>query len=349
MHQYLILRRALTNTEQRMKAAYFDGIGTPEVIHYGDLATPEPKTGEVLVRVAAASVNPLDVYIRSGLVHMTTPFPFIPGADLAGTVEAVGPQCSRFNVGDRVWGSNQGMLGRQGTFAEFAAVSEDFLYPLPKGVAESTAASLALVGITAHLGLFWRGQLKAGETAFVNGGTGGVGLCVIQMAKIAGAKVIATVGSPEKANLAKKFGADAVIDYKTQDIVYAVKEATAGKGIDVYYETQPPKDFAPTVEMMAPRGRIVVMAGRNAKPTLPNGAFYVKGLQLLGFAMFNMTPDEQRECADDMNKWMAAGTLKPHIGRTFPLSEAKDAHQLQEENTLGKAGTLSGKIVVVPR
>ncbi len=331
-----------------MHAAYYDGIGTPEVIHYGEIATPEPKPGEVLVRVSAASVNPLDVYIRGGLVKMPTPFPFVPGADLAGTVEAVGTGCKRFKIGDRVWGSNQGMLGRQGTFAEFAAVNEDFLYPLPDGVPEQTAAALALVGITAHLGLFWRGNLQAGQTVFVNGGTGGVGLCVIQMAKIAGAKVIATVGSEAKATLAKQFGADATINYKTDDIIHAVKDATAGRGIDVYYETQPPTDFAPTVEMMAPRGRIIVMAGRNAEPTLPNGAFYVKGLQLLGFAMFNCTPEEQRACAEDMNRWMKAGTLKPHIGKVFPFRDASAAHQLQEENTLGKAGTLSGKIVMVP-
>jgi len=331
-----------------MKAAYFDGIGTPDVIHYGEIGTPEPKPGEVLVRVAAASVNPLDVYIRGGLVKMPTPFPFIPGADLAGTVEAVGSNSKKFKIGDRVWGSNQGMLGRQGTFAEYAAVNEEFLYELPAGVSEQTAASLALVGITAHLGLFWRGNIQPGQTVFVNGGTGGVGLCVIQMAKIAGAKVIATVGSGAKAGLAMEFGADSVINYKTDDIIHAVKEATAGKGIDVYYETQPPVDFAATVEMMAPRGRIIVMAGRNAKPVLPNGAFYVKGLQLLGFAMFNCTPEEQRACAADMNMWMANGSLKPHIGKVFPFSEAAAAHQLQEENTLGKAGTLSGKIVLVP-
>jgi NADPH2:quinone reductase len=334
--------------ESTMKAAYFDGIGTPDVIRYGEVPSPEPKAGEVLVRVAAACVNPLDVYIRAGLVKMPTPFPFVPGADLAGTVESVGPDCKRFKVGDRVWGSNQGMLGRQGTFAEFSAVNEEFLYELPKGVPEQTAASLALVGITAHLGLFWRGGIRAGDSVFVNGGTGGVGLCVIQMAKKAGAKVVATVGSAAKADLAREFGADTTVNYKTDDVVHAVKEATGGKGVDVFYETQPPTDFAPAVEMTAPRGRIIVMAGRNAKPVLPNGAFYVKGLQLLGFAMFNCTPDEQRACANDMNRWMAEGTLRPHIGRVFPFSEAAKAHQLQEENTLGKSGTLSGKIVLVP-
>jgi NADPH2:quinone reductase len=160
--------------------------------------------------------------------------------------------------------------------------------------------------------------------------------------------VIATVGSGQKAALAKDFGADAVINYKTDDVVHAVKDATAGKGVDIYYETQPPTDFAPAIEMMAPRGRIIVMAGRNAKPVLPNGAFYVKGLQLLGFAMFNCTPEEQRACANDMNAWMANGLLKPHVGKVFPFSEAAAAHQLQEQNTLGKAGTLSGKIVLVP-
>jgi NADPH2:quinone reductase len=185
---------------------------------------------------------------------------------------------------------------------------------------------------------------------FVNGGTGGVGMMVVQMAKAVGAKqVITTVGSEEKAALVRELGAGTVINYKTDDLAARVKEATGGAGIDVWYETQPPTDLDKTIDLMAPRGRIVVMAGRSARPVLPNGPFYVKGLLLSGFAMFNMTPDEQRACASDMNRWMAAGKLKATVGRTFPLSQAAAAHQLQEENTLKKAGTLTGKIVVLPR
>src|SRR5947199_1289190 len=154
-----------------MKAAYLEATGAPDVIRYGDLPDPEPQAGEVRVKVAAVAVNPIDTYIRSGAVSMPLPKPFVVGCDLAGTVDKVGPGTKRFKVGDRVWGSNQGLLGRQGTFSEFACVHEDWAYPLPAGVSERDAAAVALVGITAHLGLFRYARLKAGETVFVNGGT----------------------------------------------------------------------------------------------------------------------------------------------------------------------------------
>jgi NADPH2:quinone reductase len=331
-----------------MKAAYIETTGGPDVFRHGELPTPEPGPGEVRVRVAAAAVNPIDTYIRSGAVKMDLPTPFIPGCDLAGTVDAVGPGVTRFRPGDRVWGSNQGLLGRQGTFAEYSCAGEEWLYPLPPGVAEKDAAAVALVGITAHLGLFWRANLKPGETVFVNGGSGGVGGAVVQMARAVGATVVTTVGSKPKAMLARDLGADHIINYKSDDVAVAVKAATAGKGVDVWYETQPPTELDRTVELTAPLGRIVVMAGRSARPEFPIGPFYVKGQTLLGFAMFNVPADEQRKSADDINHWLAEGKLRAVIGREFPLSQAAAAHRLQEENTLGKAGTLSGKIVVVP-
>jgi NADPH2:quinone reductase len=331
-----------------MKVAYFDAPGPPSVIRYGELPTPEPKPGEVRVRVAAAAVNPIDTYIRAGMVNMPLPKPFVPGCDFAGTVDVAGSGVTRFKPGDRVWGSNQGLLGRQGTFAEFCCVEEKWAYPTPKGVAEEDAAAVALVGITAHLGLYRCGKTQAKEFVFVNGGTGGVGMMVTQMAKAVGARVITTVGSDDKAALARQLGADNVINYKTDDVAAKVKEATGGAGIGVWYETQPPGDLDKTLELMAPGGRLVFMAGRNARPAFTNGLFYVKGLSLHGFAMFNIPADEQRACAEDMNRWLEAGKLRAVIGRRFPLSEAAAAHQLQEENTLKKAGTLTGKIVVLP-
>lgn len=331
-----------------MKAAYIEAPGPPELIQYGDLPTPEPKATEVRVKVAASAVNPIDTYLRSGMVAANLPKPFIPGGDFAGVVDAVGGGVTRFKVGDRVWGSNQGMAGRQGTLAEYCCVDEQWAYPTPAGVPDADAAAVALVGITAHLGLFNRTNLAAGETLFVNGGAGGVGSMVVQMAKAVGARVIATVGSAENAAVAKKLGADVVINYKTDDIPAAVKAATNGRGVEVLFETQPPSDFDKTIDLLAPRGRLVVMAGRAARPIFPNGPFYVKCLTMIGFAMFNFTPAEQRVAADQINQWLAAGKLKASIGKTFPLSEAAAAHRLQEENTLKKAGTLSGKIVVTP-
>jgi NADPH2:quinone reductase len=331
-----------------MKAAFYESPGPPDVIRYGDLPTPQPKAGEVLVRVRAAAVNPIDTYIRSGAVAMPRPKPTIPGCDLAGTVDAVGPGAVLFKPGDRVWGTNQGLFDRQGTFAEYACVAEEWLYPTPVNLPDEQAAAGALVGITAYLGLFHRAGLKAGETVFVNGGTGGVGSMVVQMAKATGARVITTVGSAEKAALARELGADVVANYKTDDVAAAIQGATGGKGVQVWYETQREPDFQRTLPLLAPRGRMVVMAGRQAQPVFPVGAFYTRDLSVLGFAMFNATPAEQRDCATAMDEWYRAGRLRVLIGKVFPLAEAAAAHRFQEENTTGKAGTLTGKIVVVP-
>lgn len=332
-----------------MKAAFIRQTGTPDVIEYGDLSTPEPGPAEVLVKVRAVSVNPIDTYIRSGMIKVATSFPYIVGCDLAGTVEQVGSQVTRFKVGDRVWGSNQSLFGRRGSFAEFAAVNEQWLYPTPTALTHEQAAAGALTGITAHLGLFLNAGVKPGEVVFVNGGAGGVGSGVIQLAKHAGAKVIATVGNAEKKALCESWGADCVVDYHSATMDDEIKAFTsANGGLQVWYETQVPTNLDRTIGLMSPRGRIIVMAGRNARPEFPNGAFYVKDLRLFGFAMFNATPDEQRVCADAINLLATQGKWQPLIGRTFPLSEAATAHRLQEENTLQKQGTLAGKIVLVP-
>jgi NADPH2:quinone reductase len=331
-----------------MKAAYIETPGAPEVIRYGDLPRPSPKEGEVLVRVGAVAINPIDLYIRAGTVAMPLPKPFIIGCDLAGTVEAVGSDTKRFHVGDRVWGSNQGLLGRQGTFAEYACVLEDWLYPTPPSVPDEQAAAVALVGITAHLGLFRCAHLQAGETVFVNGGTGGVGSMVVQMARAVGARALTTVGSSAKADLCRKWGADLVLNYKTDDVPARLRDYTKGQGVNVWYETQREPDFVKTVDLLARRGRMIVMAGRQAQPTFPVGPFYVKDLSLFGFAMFNASPAEQRHCAEDINRWLAEGKLHVPIGRTFPLAEAAAAHRFLEENTLQKAGTLTGKVVLTP-
>ncbi len=330
-----------------MKAAYIENPGPPEVITFGDLPNPEPQGTQVLVKVGAVSVNPIDTYIRNGAKFWDLPMPFIVGCDLAGTVEAVGSEVKNLKPGDRVWGSNQGLLGRQGTFSEFAVVDEEWLYLTPEGVSDEQAAAIALVGITAHLGLVNEVGLQAGETIFVHGGTGGVGAMVVQMAKALGARVITTGGSDEKIQICKELGADIAINYKTQDTVSVLKEA-APDGVNVFWETLREPNFDQIVEVLARRGRIVVMAGRDARPELPVGPFYVKGCSLHGFVMFAFTSEEQRACAADINRWLSEGKLNARIDRVLPLAEAAAAHRLQEENTLGKVGTLAGKIVLKP-
>lgn len=328
-----------------MKAAYILETGSPDVIRVGELPRPEPARGQVLVKVEAVAVNPIDTYIRSGVVAMQLPKPFVIGCDLAGVVESVGDGVSGFEPGMRVWCSNQGLLGRQGTFAEYAAVDADWLHPLPKGVAARDAAAVALVAITAHLGLFRDAKLGSGETIAVIGGTGGVGSMVVQMAKLAGARVITTAGSDAKVEAAKGLGADEVIGYHRESIGEGLQRC-APQGVDVFWETRREPDFDVAVAAMKERGRMILMAGRDARPPFPVGPFYVKECSLKGMVMFKATPLEVAESGRDINRWLAEGRLKANISHTLPLAEAAEAHRLQEAATLKGAGNLAGKIVL---
>ncbi len=330
-----------------MKAAYINECGPPENIVYGDIDDPVAGPGQVLVRTTALALNPVDTYIRNGANYWELPKPFVVGCDLAGVVEQVGPDSSRFSVGDRVWGSNQGLLGRQGTFAELCAVDEDWLYPTPDGVDDKAAVACSLVGITAHLGLFRDARLASGESVFVQGGSGGVGSMVVQMAKAVGARVITTAGGPEKAALCKQLGADEVIDYRTDNVAEKVL-AFAPDGVNVVWETQREPDFDLLVACLAERGRLVLMAGRDARPPFPVGPFYVKCCSIHGFVMFKAAPEEQRTAAEEINQWLADGKLKAQVGTELPLSDAAKAHRMQEEKTLQQAGVLSGKILLIP-
>ncbi|WP_182865087.1 NADPH:quinone reductase [Rhodopirellula sp. JC639] len=322
-----------------MKAAYITETGPAESIQFGDLDAPTVGDGQLLIRNHAVSVNPIDTYVRSGLVAFDLPSPFIPGSDAAGIVEAVGDGVDSFAVGDRVWCTNQGLLGRQGTFAQQIAIDAQWCFPLPEGIDFSTAAANALVGVTAHLGLFRCGALQPGETVCVIGGTGGVGAMVVQMAKAAGASVITTAGTDEKCQRATELGADHVVNYSTDSIAESVKRI-APEGVNLYWETRRMPNFDEAIDLLAPRGRMVVMAGRDSRPEFPVGPFYVKECSLHGFVMFKASPQEMRHCADDMNRWMSEGKLRANIAHQLPLSDAAEAHRIQEAENVG------GKIVL---
>jgi len=330
-----------------MKAAYINQTGPPDVIQYGDLPDPKPRRTQCLIKVAAVDVNPIDTYIRSGAIPAKLEFPAILGRDLAGTVMETGTAVKRFKPGDRVWATNQGSNARPGTFSELAAVDERWLNPIPVGVGEEAIVALSLVGITAYLGLVRNAKLRAGEILFINGGSGGVGSSVVQMAKILGARVIATAGSEEKTAIARDLGADCVINYKTQDVPAEIK-AFAPEGVNVWWETLREPNFDRAIPLLALRGRMVVMAGREARPSFPVGPFYVKDCALHGFAMFNATLREQRTATNDINQWTAGGKLKARIDRVLPLAQAAEAHRLQEQSTIHQTGVLSGKLVLKP-
>lgn len=330
-----------------MKAAFITQTGGPEVIQFGDLPDPKPARGECLVKVGAVDVNPIDLYVRSGMIPGGLKFPWVPGRDLAGTVVATGSGVTQFKPGDRVWATNQGAAGRGGTFAELVAVHQKWLNHTPETVSDEEAAAISLVGVTAYLGLVVHAHLRAKDILFVNGGAGGVGSCVVQMARIIGARVIATAGDDRKVAVCRELGADLALNYKTADVDAAIREF-APQGVNVWWETLREPNFERTVSLLALRGRMVLMAGREARPQFPVGPFYVKDCSLHGFAMFNATLREIHASGNAINRWMAEGKLKARIDRVMPLSQTAEAHRLQEESTLGKTGVVSGKIILKP-
>ncbi len=343
-----------------MKAAFINETGGPEVIQFGDLSEPSLGAGQVLIGVEAVAVNPIDTYIRSGVVAMDLPKPFILGCDAAGRIEAVGGGVSEFKVGDPVWCTNQGLLGRQGTFAEKIAIDAHWCFHRSESVTAADAAASALVGVTAHLGLFReagrffpsRNGSPASDsqteppTILVIGGSGGVGSMVVQMAKIAGANVIATAGSVAKCEQVRSLGADHAINYREEPIAEAVKRISP-QGVHLVWETRRVPDFDEAVGMLRERGMMILMAGRDARPNFPVGPFYVKECTLSGFVMFKASPAEMRAAAADIDRWLAQGKLRANIARTLPLSDAAEAHRIQESATLQADGSLHGKVVLV--
>jgi NADPH2:quinone reductase len=236
-------------------------------------------------------------------------------------------------------------MGRQGTFSELCAVDAQWLYPSPDCVEDTELASVALVGITAHLGLFQHAMLQPGETIFVRGGTGGVGSMVVQMAKAIGAKVITTGGNEAKLSKCRELGADYAFNYNNANLLDEIR-AAAPNGVNVFWETLREPDFDLAVGAMSERGRMILMAGRDARPQFPVGPFYVKGCSLHGFAMFKASATQQQVCASDINHWMTSDLLQAQIDRVLPLNEAAEAHRLQESNTVQKQSILTGKIVL---
>ncbi|HEU0139378.1 MAG TPA: NADPH:quinone reductase [Bryobacteraceae bacterium] len=324
-----------------MKAAFIDKFGAPEGIRFDEFPTPVVGDSDVLVSVAAVTVNPIDTYIRAGAFDAAVPLPFIIGRDMTGVVEAVGRHVTSFRRGDRVWANNQGYHGRQGTFAEFCCVQEELLYRLPPEADLRDSVAVVHSGLTALLGLRLRAAINPGETIFINGGDGNVGSAVLQFAKAAGARAIVTSAHHEKAAWSRELGADLVINYRKDDVVRTVLDFCPG-GVDVYWDASATPDATRALEMTARRARLVFMAGLKHRTTLPVGAFYSKNLTLYGFTATDATTEELSVCADEINRALQARTLRPRIAARLPLSSAAEAHHLIENTTQ------FGKIVLLP-
>jgi len=304
------------------------------VMQYDDIDVPRPGPGEVLIKITATGLNYLDVQYRIGRVK--APLPFTNGTEAAGIVSEVGSGVTDVKVGDRV--AYTMVLG---TYAEYALAPAARLVPVPAGLDLRTAAAALLQGLTAHYLTHSTYPLKAGETALVHAAAGGIGNVLTQVARLIGARVIATVGSDAKAELARQAGAHHVINYSTQDFEQEVKKLTDGRGVDVVYDSVGKDTFDKSLNCLRHRGYLALFGfSSGLVPPFDPAILGVKGSLFLtrpGLNQYIATRDELMTRARDLFTWLADGSVKIRINHTFPLADAVKAHQeLEARRTTGK-------------
>lgn len=328
-----------------MKAIMMTAIGDPDVLKFQDIDEPEISAAtQIKVRLKAAGVNPVDTKIRRNGLLYDNPLPAVLGCDGAGEVIETGSVVSRFKPGDKVWFCNGGLGREQGNYAEYTVIDQRWVSLMPKTLSFVEAAALPLVLITAWGALFDRGGLQSGQTVLVHAGAGGVGHVAIQLAKLKGARVIATVSSGQKAEFARAMGADDVIFYTQGGFADAVNALTGGKGADLVFDTVGASVFKDSIAATAHFGRLVTLLDPGelslAEARMRN---LLIGFELMLTPMLRDLPearDKQVEILRQCAQWVDNGLLKTHISKQLPLAEAAEAHKLVE------AGHTTGKIVL---
>ena len=322
-----------------MKAIQVKQFGGDEVLEFADLPLPQPKPNEALVEIAAAGVNFIDVYNRTG--HYKVQLPFVPGQEGAGTVTAVGKDVTTVKVGDRA--AYTGVLG---SYAEYAAVPADRLVKIPQGVSERDAAAAMLQGMTAHYLSHDTFPLKKGQTALVHAAAGGVGLLLVQMAHHIGARAIGTVSTEEKAKLAREAGADDVILYTQTDFEAETKRLTGGKGLDVVYDSVGKATFDKGFNVLRPRGMMVLFGGSSGPVSAVDPLMLSqKGSLFLtrpSLTHYIITTEELQARAGAVLGMIKQSKLKLRIQHIYPLAQAQQAHRDLE------ARTTTGKLLLIP-
>jgi NADPH:quinone reductase len=320
-----------------MKAIRVHEFGGPEVLRFEEVDDPKPEAGQVLVRVGAAGVNPVDTYIRTGAHAVKPKLPYTPGLDAAGTVEAAGEGVSRVSAGVRVY--TAGSL--TGTYAELALCDESQVHSLPERVSFSEGAGVFTPYATAYRALFQRARGVPGETVFVHGASGGVGTAALQLARAAGFKVIGTAGTEEGRRHASEQGAHQVLDHHAEGYLEELTRLTDGRGPDVILEMLANVNLNSDLGVVAKGGRVVVIGSRGPVEINPRLAM-TRDAAVLGMTLFNMSPQESASIHSAIGAGLESGTLRPVVGREMPLAEASRAH----EEVL-KPGA-RGKIVLIP-
>ena len=324
-----------------MKAVLCKAWGLPDTLVVEDVPTPQPKAGEVLIKIAAASVNYPDVLMIQKKYQVQPELPFIPGSEVAGTVAALGEGVTNVKLGDRVIA----FVGLGG-FAEQVVAKAAGLIPIPPELDDATAAGFTLVYGTSHHAVIDRGELKAGQTMLVLGAAGGVGLAAVEIGKVIGAKVIAAASTDEKLAVCKAHGADVLINYSTQDLRAAIKDATGGLGPDVIYDPVGGIYTEPAFRSIGWRGRYLVVGFANGEiPKLPANLMLLKGASMVGVFWgdhVRRDPKANAAAMREMMGWVAEGKLKPLVSARYSLADTAKAFEALA------ARQATGKIVIEP-
>ena len=320
-----------------MKAIVVREFGGPDVLRVEDVPERKPGKGEVLVRVHAAGVNPVDAYIRSGTYARKPALPYTPGSDGGGVVEGIGEGVTHVRAGDRVYIN----ASSSGTYAQFAICPASGVHPLPQRASYAQGAALGVPYGTAYRALFHRAQAKPGEIVFVHGASGGVGIAAVQMARAAGMYVIGTAGSKRGLELVAKEGAHRTLDHHAPDYLDRLRELTGGHGPDVILEMLANVNLGKDLGALAMRGRIVVIGNRGSIEINPRDAM-ARDAAVLGMTLFNVSEQDMASIHAALVAGLESGTLRPVIGKEIPLAEAPAAHKAVMESGA------YGKIVLVP-
>lgn len=316
-----------------MKAVVLKSFGGPESFELQELPKPVPQAGQVLVRVHATSINPLDYQVRRGDYPDLVPLPAITGHDVSGVIEAVGPGVTAFAPGDEVWYTPQ-IFDGPGSYAEYHVAAESIIGKKPASLSHLEAASLTLVGGTAWEALVVRAGLRVGESILIHGGAGGVGHVAIQLAKAIGAKVFTTA---REANFefARRMGADVVIDYEKEDYADAVMRETGGRGVDVVFDTIGGDTLSRSADVLAQLGRVVSIVDI----AQPQNLLQAWGKNASYHFVFTR---QHRGKLDELSALIERGQLRPHVGAVYPLADIAQAHARLETPNNG----LQGKIAI---
>jgi NADPH:quinone reductase len=315
-----------------MKAIRVHQFGDPEVLKLEAVAEPQPGPGQVLIRIHATGVNPVETYIRSGKYARLPQLPYTPGNDGAGVIEQVGSDVTEFKPGDRVY-----IAGSiTGTYAEFTLCKTDQVHRLPKNVSFAQGAAMGTPYATAYRGLFQRAKAKPGETVLVHGASGGVGTAAVQLARARGLRVFGTAGSDQGRKLAREQGAHEVFDHGAPEHFDKIMKATGERGVDVIVELLANVNLGKDLGILATRGRVAVIGSRGRVEIDPRDTMQ-RDADIRGMVLPNTPPAELESIHAALVAGLENGMLRPIIGKEFPLAEAAQAHRaVMESDSFGK-------------